>query len=71
MGGAGCVIGPIIGSGCYYILGFSGTFYLLGVIMMLFAIVCSITQKSSKNSDLNEPLIERNVNVTEANVTIR
>jgi MFS family permease len=57
VGGAGNVIGPILGSGCYYLLGFSGIFYFLGICIFLFTILCSITQKPTKSTTLKEPLI--------------
>ena len=39
MVGLGLVMGPIIGSALYSVLGFKGTFYVFGVFVLMIAVI--------------------------------
>ena len=45
--GFGCVVGPIVGSTFYSFLGFAGAFYLVGSLILAYALT-SILDSSKK-----------------------
>jgi MFS family permease len=69
--GSGLILGPVMGTFLYAIFGFSGTFFLIGVvfIFLTFSLSFLIPQSIDKKDDVETP-IERRMSRYEENVMV-